>query len=79
MSRVILLFDRTKNFTVSRLVFAALSLGAGAAITTTTISAEASMVETEVVIKTTDGDCDAALPPLRADTAGPCRFQRARF
>jgi carboxymethylenebutenolidase len=61
MSDVVLPFDKTKDPTVTRRAFAALSLGAGAAISTSALSAETSVVETEVVIKTTDGDCDAVL------------------
>jgi carboxymethylenebutenolidase len=67
MSDIILPFDKTKDSAVSRRGFAALSLGAGAALTTAAIAAEASVVETEVVIKMADGDCDAVvLHPLAA-------------
>jgi carboxymethylenebutenolidase len=61
MSDVILPFDKTRDPTVSRRTFGALSLGAGAMITTRAIAAADSVVETEVVIKMADGDCDAAL------------------
>ena len=56
----ILPFDKTKDATLSRRTFGALSLGAGAAVTTSTMAA-GSIVETDVVIKTADGNCDAAL------------------
>ena len=65
----ILPFDRTKDPAFSRRTFAALSLGAGAVVSTAAIGAEASVVETELVIKMADGDCDAAL--LHPLGAGP--------
>jgi carboxymethylenebutenolidase len=61
MPDVILPFDKTKDTAMSRRGFAALSLGAGAAVTSRAIAADASVVETEVVIKMADGDCDAAV------------------
>ena len=56
----ILPFDKTKDPALSRRTFGALSLGAGAALTTSAMAA-GSIVETDVVIKTADGNCDAAL------------------
>jgi carboxymethylenebutenolidase len=53
----ILPFDKTKEATLSRRVFAALSLGAGVAVA----AAADAIVESEVVIKMADGTCDAAL------------------
>jgi carboxymethylenebutenolidase len=53
----ILPFDKTKEPTLSRRVFAALSLGAGVAVA----AAADAIVESEVVIKMADGTCDAAL------------------
>jgi carboxymethylenebutenolidase len=54
-------FDKTTDFRLSRRTFGSLSVGAGAAVTASAIAAEKSIVETEVIIKTADGDCDAAL------------------
>ena len=53
-------FDKTRDPALSRRAFAALSLGAGAAVTASAMAADA-VVETDVVIKMADGDCDAAL------------------
>jgi carboxymethylenebutenolidase len=57
----ILPFDRTRTTALSRRTFAALSLGAGAAVTTSVMAADQAVVETDVVIKMTDGNCDVAL------------------
>ena len=54
-------FDRTRDTALSRRTFAALSLGAGAAVTASAMAAEQAVVETDVVIKMADGNCDAAL------------------
>ena len=61
MSDDILPFDRTRNTALSRRTLAALSLGAGAAVTTSALAADRAVAETDVVIKMTDGNCDAAL------------------
>lgn len=53
-------FDKTRDPALSRRAFAALSLGAGAAVTASALAADA-VVETDVVIKMADGSCDAAL------------------
>ena len=57
----ILPFDKTRDPALSRRAFAALSLGAGAVVTAPAMAAYASVVETDIVIKMPDGDCDAAL------------------
>ncbi len=57
----ILPFDKTRDPALSRRAFAALSLGAGAVITAPAMAAYASVVETDIVIKMADGNCDAAL------------------
>jgi carboxymethylenebutenolidase len=54
-------FDRTRDTALFRRTFAALSLGAGAAVTASAMAAKQAVVETDVVIKMTDGNCDAAL------------------
>ena len=56
----ILPFDRTKDSTLSRRAFGSLSLGAGAAVTTSVLGAGA-VVESDVVIEMADGSSDAAL------------------
>ena len=56
----ILPFDKTKDPTLSRRALGALSLGAGAAVTASAVAA-GSVVETDVVIRMADGNCDAAL------------------
>ena len=56
----ILPFDKTKDSALSRRTFAALSFGAGA-MATTSVMAAAPVVESDVIIKTADGSCDAAL------------------
>jgi carboxymethylenebutenolidase len=60
MSDDILPFDKTRDPTLSRRAFGALSLGLGAAVSTSAMGADA-VVETDVVIKMSDGPCDAAL------------------
>lgn len=55
----VLPFDKTRDPALSRRGFGALALGAGAAVTTAALAAD--VVETDVVIKTADGDCDAAV------------------
>ena len=52
-------FDRTRETALSRRTLGALSLGAGAAAAASAVAA-GSVVETDVVIKTADGNCDAA-------------------
>lgn len=56
----ILPFDKTKDAALSRRAFGALSLGVGAAVTTSAMAAGA-VVESDIVIKMADGPCDAAL------------------
>src|ERR1700727_1745612 len=58
MPDIILPFDKTKDPALSRRGFGALSLGAGATVATSALAAR-SIVETDVVIKTADGNCDA--------------------
>jgi carboxymethylenebutenolidase len=54
----ILPFDRTRELTLTRRTFAALSVGTGAA---SAMAAERAVEETDIVIKMADGNCDAAL------------------
>ena len=56
----ILPFDKTKGAALSRRTFGALSLGVGAAVTTSAMAAGA-VVESDIVINMADGSCDAAL------------------
>jgi hypothetical protein len=56
----ILPFDKTKDAALSRRAFGALSLGVGAAVTTSAMAAGA-VVESDIVIKMADGSCGAAL------------------
>ncbi len=56
----ILPFDKTREPGLSRRSFA-LAIGAGAAVTASAVAADTSVVETDIVIKMADGDCDAAL------------------
>jgi carboxymethylenebutenolidase len=56
----ILPFDKSKDAALSRRVFGVLSLGAGAAAATSAMAA-GPVVESDVLIKTADGSCDAAL------------------
>ncbi len=53
-------FDKTKDAALSRRAFGALSFGAGAAATTSVMAAPP-VVESDVIINTADGSCDAAL------------------
>ena len=53
-------FDRTRESALSRRALGALSFGVGAAAAASALAA-GSVVETDVVIKTADGNCDAAL------------------
>ena len=61
MPNEILPFDRTKGTALSRRMFGSLSLGAAAAISTSALAAGAAVIESDVVIKMADGNCDAAL------------------
>ena len=61
MPEDILPFDKSRDPALSRRAFAALSLGAGAAVTASAMAADGAVVETDVVIKMPDGNCDAAL------------------
>ena len=61
MPEDILPFDKSRDPALSRRAFAALSLGAGAAVTASAMAADGAVVETDVVIKMPDGSCDAAL------------------
>jgi carboxymethylenebutenolidase len=56
----ILPFDKTRNAALSRRTFTALSLGAGA-VAGAAATAAGQVVETDVIIKMGDGNCDAAL------------------
>lgn len=56
----ILPFEKTREPGLSRRTFA-FALGAGAAVTASAAVADSAVVETDVVIKMADGDCDAAL------------------
>jgi carboxymethylenebutenolidase len=60
MSDVVLPFDKTRNRTLSRRAFGSLTLGSGTAVATSAVAAGA-VVESDVVIKMADGNCDAAL------------------
>ena len=57
----ILPFDKTRDAGLSRRTFTALSFGAGAMVTASALAADKAVVEADVIIKMTDGDCDAAL------------------
>ena len=61
MPEDILPFDKSRDPALSRRAFAALSLGAGAAVTASAMAADGAVAETDVVIKMPDGSCDAAL------------------
>jgi carboxymethylenebutenolidase len=54
-------FDKTRDLTLSRRGFAALSLGAGVGAAGAALAAEREVVETDVTVTTDDGTCDAAL------------------
>jgi carboxymethylenebutenolidase len=56
----ILPFDKTRDSALTRRAFAALSLGVAAAVTGSAMAVDA-VIESEIVIKMTDGNCDAAL------------------
>jgi hypothetical protein len=56
----------------SRGAFATLALGTGASIATSNTAADAPVVETDVVIKMHDGNCDAALFHPAAHAKPPC-------
>ena len=51
MPEDILPFDKSRDPALSRRAFAALSLGAGAAVTASAMAADGAVVETDVVIK----------------------------
>ena len=61
MDDAILPFEKTKDPNLSRRGFAGLSLGAGAVVAGSALAADAPVEESDVVIKTADGSCDAAL------------------
>ena len=61
MQNEVLPFERTKDQTLSRRGFATLSLGMGAAAGGSAIAADTAVTETDLMIKTADGNCDAAL------------------
>ena len=69
-------FDRTRDMTLTRRTFAALSLGAG---TASAVAAERAVDETDVVITMADGSCDAALfhPSGSGNWAGAVIFADA--
>ena len=76
----ILPFDKTKDPALSRRTFGALSLGAGAALTTSAMAA-GSIVETDVVINPTVSLIlrDFALAPVSATrTSWQCMRQSPR-
>jgi carboxymethylenebutenolidase len=54
-------FEKTRDYALSRRGFAAVSLSAGALAAGATVAADAPVDESDVVIKTADGNCDAAL------------------
>jgi len=60
MSDTVLPFDKTKTHSLSRRSLGSLTLGAGTAVAASAIAAGA-VVETDVMIKMADGNCDAAL------------------
>ncbi|MFO1027094.1 MAG: dienelactone hydrolase family protein [Acetobacteraceae bacterium] len=61
MTDIVLPFDKTRDNTLSRRAFGAITLGAGAAVGTAAIAADRPVTETDVTIKMPDGECDAAL------------------
>ena len=61
MPNEILPFDKTKEPGLSRRMFGSLSLGGAAAITTSAIAADLAVIESDVMVKMADGNCDAAL------------------
>ena len=61
MPNEILPFDKTKEPGMSRRMFGSLSLGGAAAVTTSAIAAELAVIESDVLVKMADGNCDAAL------------------
>jgi carboxymethylenebutenolidase len=54
-------FDKTRDGAMSRRGFGALALGAGVVASVSAIAADAAVTESDIVIKTADGSCDAAL------------------
>jgi carboxymethylenebutenolidase len=54
-------FDKTRDGALSRRGFGTLVLGAGVVASVSTIAADAAVTESDIVIKTADGSCDAAL------------------
>ena len=63
-------FDKTTEPGLSRRSFG-FALGAGVAVTASAVAADKPVVETDVMIKMTDGDCDAALLALRMVMVAP--------
>ncbi len=61
MPNEILPFDKTKEPGLSRRMFGSLSLGGAAAVTTSAIAADLAVIESDVMVKMADGNCDAAL------------------
>ena len=61
MPEDILPFERTREPALSRRGFTALSIGVVATATASAMAADGAVVESDVVIKTADGNCDAAL------------------
>ena len=61
MPNEILPFDKTKEPGLSRRMFGSLSLGSAAAVTTSAIAADLAVIESDVMVKMTDGNCDVAL------------------
>src|SRR5690349_19677992 len=74
----ILPFDKTTEPGLSRRNFG-LALGAGVAVTTAAVAAGNTVVETDVMVKMRDGNCDAALfhPSGNGSWAGAVIFADA--
>ena len=61
MTDIIKPFEKTRDYALSRRGFGAVALSAGALAAGSAVAADAAVDESDVVIKTADGNCDAAL------------------
>ena len=61
MTETIIPFEKTRDYALSRRGFGAVALSAGALAASAAGAVDAVVDESDVVIKTADGDCDAAL------------------
>jgi carboxymethylenebutenolidase len=64
-------FDKTGDGALSRRGFGALALGAGVVASVSAIAADAAVSESDIVIKTADGSCEAALFHAAGDGRWP--------